>query len=475
MMRHILIVEDEIELGRFLTRLFELKGYQTTHVTSGQEFDHIDNFSSYNLAFIDVRLPDRNGIDILKVMKVKAPHCPCIIMTGYSTVKIAVDAIKHGAADFIEKPFEDIDEIDRLVDNILNNERNQINNATDYELIASEIGCFLGTSRAMHQLYELAFKIAPKQITILIEGETGTGKEVLAKFLHAASGHKSGPLMNINCGALSESLLESELFGHVKGAFTGASSDRIGYFEAASSGTLFLDEIAEATLSTQVKLLRVLETGEFTKIGGTNAQHTSARIIAASHVNLEEAVKRGTFREDLLYRLDIIKLLIPPLRERSEDIPLLVDSLLHRFDEKITFSQESLELMKLYEWPGNMRELSNVIRQSAAISSDKEMITPEMLPSKITGKKQIFPVESSVESTLFPDEWASFSDKVMAIYTGKESLPFDDLIQLIKKMEKRTALAIIQNSLHKTAGNRKEAAEKLGITQRKIRYYLNEI
>lgn len=472
MMSHILIIEDEVELGRFLTQLFKMKGFQSTHVTSGQEFDQLHDFAPYKLAFIDVRLPDRNGIDILKIMKVKAPHCPCIIMTGYSTVKIAVDAIKHGAEDFIEKPFEDINEIDLLIDRVLDGKR--LGDEKDYEVIAREIGCFLGTSRSMHQLYELAFKIAPKQITILIEGETGTGKEVLAKFLHAASGHQGGPLMNINCGALSESLLESELFGHVKGAFTGALSDRIGYFEAASSGTLFLDEVAEASLSTQVKLLRVLETGEFTKIGGTRAQHTSARIIAASHVNLEDAVKRGSFREDLLYRLDVIKLLIPPLRERSEDIPLLVDSMLNRFDEKITFSRDSLELMKSYEWPGNMRELSNVIRQAAAISSEGAIITPTMLPSKITEQQQISAVQSSVEPPHFPNEWANFSKKIMAVYTGQEKLPFDDLIQLMKKMEKRTALAIIQNSLHKTAGNRKETAEDLGITLRKIRYYLNE-
>lgn len=473
-MTRILIVEDEIEIGRFLSRMLELKGFQTTHVKSGNEFDQLIDLSPFQLAFIDVRLPDRNGIDILKTMKSKAPYCPCVIMTGYSTVKIAIDAIKYGAADFIEKPFEDINVIDELTDRLLVKQQSRSSEVTDYERIARKIGCFLGTNQSMHQLYELAYKIAPKQITILIEGETGTGKEVLAKFLHAASA-RPGPDITINCGALPESLLESELFGHVKGAFTGATTDRAGYFEAASSGTLFLDEIAEATLSTQVKLLRVLETGEFMKIGGTSAQRTSARIIAASHVNLEEAVQRGSFREDLYYRLDIVKLVIPPLRERREDIPLFVDSLLRKNGESIRFSPESLELMKHYDWPGNIRELVNMIRQTAAISNEWALITPDLLPTKITGQQLYsLPIVRPVEPLHFQDEWRIFSEKVMNVYRGQDHLPLDELIEFMKKMEKRAATAVIQKTLQETAGNRKIAAEKLGVSLRKIRYYLNE-
>ncbi|KAA0965687.1 sigma-54-dependent Fis family transcriptional regulator [Sporosarcina sp. ANT_H38] len=473
-MTHILVVEDEVELGRFLSRLFALKGFKTTHVKSGKDFDQISDFSPFKLAFIDVRLPDRSGIEILKMVKTTAPHIQCVIMTGYSTVKIAVDAIKHGAADFIEKPFEDINVIDQLIDGLLGNQKSVLPKETDYQRIAREIGCFLGTSRSMHQLYQLAYKIAPKRITVLIEGETGTGKEVLAKFLHAASDRPTGSLMNINCGALSESLLESELFGHVKGAFTGALTDRAGYFEAASSGTLFLDEIAEASVSTQVKLLRVLETGEYIKIGGTSAERTSARIIAASHVNLEEAVQRGSFREDLLYRLDIVKLVIPPLRERREDIPLLIDSLLKRYGESILFSPETVERMKLYDWPGNMRELSNIIRQIAAISTKGSVITPDLLPPKITGLKQLYPAAVSKEPLHFPDEWKLFSEKIMSIYNEQEQFPLEELLALMKSMEKRTAVAMIKKSLHETAGNRKETSENLGISRRKIRYYLNE-
>ena len=473
-LEHILIVEDEIELGRFLSRLIELKGFRTTHVKSGKEFDEITDFSLFTLAFIDVRLPDRNGIDVLKAMKMQAPHCPCVVMTGYSTVKIAVDAIKHGAADFIEKPFEDINLIDQLIDRLLANPQFDVGEEAEFKRIARELGCFLGTSRSMHQLYELAYKIAPKQVTVLIEGETGTGKEVLTKFIHAASRRAAGSLLNINCGALSETILESELFGHVKGAFTGAMTDRAGYFEAASSGTLFLDEIAEASLSTQVKLLRVLETGEFIKIGGTKTERTSARIIAASHVNLDEAVQRGAFREDLLFRLDVVKLNIPPLRERREDIPLLIDLFIEQSGETITFSPDALELLQQHDWPGNMRELSNLIRRTAAIVKEGAIITPDLLPDRIIGKTKSFPIAASVEPVRFPDEWNDFSKKVMNIYNGSEQQSLDDVLSLMKTMEKRTATALIKKSLHETAGNRKETAQKLGVTTRKLRYYLNE-
>lgn len=475
-MDHILIIEDEIEIGRLLARMFALKGFQTTHVKSGKAFDQLTDFSPFRVAFIDVRLPDRNGIEILQTMKTKAPHCACVIMTGYSTVKVAIDAIKHGAVDFIEKPFEDITMIDKLLDRLIVNPQSTINSGeeNEYERVAREVGCLLGTSPAMHELYELAYKIAPKPITVLIEGETGTGKEVLARFLHAAS-ERTGPDLAINCGALPETLLESELFGHVKGAFTGALTDKVGYFEAASNGTLFLDEIAEATHSTQVKLLRVLESGEFMKIGGTKAERTNARIIAASHVQLEDAVQSGSFREDLYYRLDIVKLVIPPLRERREDIPLYVGAFVKQFGGDLQFTEASLACMKQYDWPGNIRELVNVIRQIAAVSNEGTIITPELLPEKVIKQPLKALTTSSPEVPLqFPKEWKLFSDHVMDLYNEQNDMNLEELIAVMRKMENRTAAAFIQKTLKETAGNRREAAEKLGISLRKIRYYLNE-
>ncbi|WP_315849911.1 sigma-54-dependent transcriptional regulator [Bacillus thermotolerans] len=472
-LKEILIVEDELEVARFLSRLFKMKGYETTHAESGRRFHELTDYTRFQLAFIDVRLPDCNGLDILQKLRKQAPLCPCVIMTGYSTVKTAVEAIKSGAADFIEKPFEDIDAIDQLVDR-LTSEIKMKGEEADYAILARQNGCFLGTSSKMHQLYELAYKIASKDITILIEGETGTGKEVLANYLHAASSRRKEPFIGINCGAISESLLESELFGHVKGAFTGATTDRVGYFEAASAGTLFLDEIAEASPATQVKLLRVLETGEFMKIGGTKPKRTSARIIAASHVNLEEAVEQGSFREDLLYRLNVVKLSVPPLRERREDIPQLIESLQARHGEMCSFSPDAMELLIQYDWPGNIRELSNIIRRSAALASEGTPVTPDLLPAKIKGEHSPALSSPPAQSSQFLDEWQSFAEQVVRLYNGQESIPLADLLQKMKKMEKRTAAAIIHEKLKETAGNRDQAAERLGLSKRQIRYYLNE-
>lgn len=473
LMKHILIVEDEREVARFLERLFRLKGYETTHIESGRRFDQMSDYSSFQLAFIDIRLPDRNGLDILHDLKKKAPHCSCIIMTGYSTVKTAVEAIKKGAADFIEKPFEDIEAIEQLADRLLKNSFLSSKEA-GYAVLAEQLGCFLGTNPQMHELYQFAYKIASKNITILIEGETGTGKEVLANYIHAASERKDKPFVGINCGAISESLLESELFGHVKGAFTGAAAERVGYFEAASSGTLFLDEIAEATPATQVKLLRVLETGEFMKIGGTVPRRTTARIIAASHVNLEKAVRQNSFREDLLYRLDVVKLTIPPLRERREDIPFLIQSLIQQTNEKIVFAEETIEQMVRYDWPGNMRELANVIRRTAALAHEGMIIPPHLLPGKVNGQHPAVQTAALNTQGDFLNDWRQLSRKVEHLYKGEQTVQLNELLQTIKKMEKDLIVAVIHSTLKETAGNREQAASRLGLSKRQIRYYLNE-
>lgn len=470
-MPHILIIEDEAELARFLTRLFTLKGYDITHVATGKDFDKLTRLSQFDAAFIDVRLPDRNGIELLKIMTKQAPNCPCIVMTGFSTVKLAVDAIKYGAVDFIEKPFEDIDALELLLEHVLSTRQSVA--AQEYEKIAQKLGIFLGSSPEMHALYKLAYTIASKQITVLIEGETGSGKELLTQFIHAASHRAEGRLMAINCGALSETLLESELFGHVKGAFTGALHDRIGYFEASSSGTLFLDEIAEASLATQVKLLRVLESGEFTKIGGIYPEKTNARIIAASHTNLEHAVEKGAFREDLRFRLDVVKLELPPLRKRLVDLPYLVDAFITKYKATISFSAEAMSLMQTYAWHGNMRELANTVQQMAAILPDDTIVQPHHL------SKKFYPPSSAtiqtVETIEFLDEWNYFSDYVIHTYGQASSFPLEEMMESMKRMEKRTAKAFIEKALHHTAGNRERAAELLHISPRKLRYYLNEV
>ncbi|WP_046173407.1 sigma-54-dependent transcriptional regulator [Domibacillus indicus] len=468
-MANILIVDDEQEIGRFLTRLFQLRNMNVTYIDSGRAFDRLKRLEQFDAAFLDVRLPDRNGLDLLKKLKKQAPLCKAVVMTGYSTVKMAVEAIQLGAEDFLEKPFEDIQLIEELASRLTEQADKE-----EYLLAAGGEGIFLGTSPAMHELYRLAHKLASKQVTILIEGETGTGKERLAEFLHRAGSRAEKPFIGLNCGALSESLLESELFGHAKGAFTGAAFDRAGYFEAASSGTLFLDEIAEASPSTQVKLLRVLETGEFFKIGDSAPKRTGARIIAASHANLEESVREGSFREDLLYRLDIVKLRIPPLRERQQDIPAFIDRHARQYGLTFSFSPEAMNAFKQYRWPGNMRELVNTLQRLGVLYADEPVITPSMLPEKMLRPGAAPKIGQSNSTGSFHAEWSCFSDELIELYNSDEPLELDRLLHTMKRMEKRAAEAFIRKTLKETAGCREQAAKKLGISKRKIRYYLNE-
>lgn len=480
-MSRILVIDDEREICHFLRRLLEDKGHKVSFCMSGAEFDRIVGEQPFELAFLDIRLPDRNGLDLLQSLKILQPYCKVIVMTGYSTVKTAVEAIKLGANDFIEKPFDHIEDIENLTEQLLANGATPTQN--NIHSLAEQIGCFIGENKEMNQLFSLAYKFAQKNITVLIEGETGTGKEVLAHFIHHASLRQDYPFIGVNCGAISENLLESELFGHTRGAFTGAAKERKGYFEHAGKGTLFLDEIGEATLSTQVKLLRVLETGEFIKVGGENTLRSQARMIAASHVNLHEAVSKGAFREDLLYRLDVVKLTIPPLRERLDDIPLFIDNYLERNHVNVTFTQETIELLSQYSWPGNVRELVNVIKRAVALAEgETTLITPEFLPPKFTQSL----LSLTKECTQTPSKSKSSSPQGFEVYLhnwqhelrqlwkAEEVMNLEAVLSMIKFIEIEAVNAFIHKALTKTVGNRKEAVDMLGITMRKLRYYLNE-
>lgn len=481
-MSRILVIDDEREICHFLSHLLSDKGHSVTICTSGAEFDRIISEQQYELAFLDVRLPDRNGLEILQSLKVLQPFCKVIVMTGYSTVKTAVEAIKLGANDFIEKPFDNIEDIEDLVEQLLKSGATPaLNNV--YEL-AKQLGCFIGQNEKMNQLFSLAYKFAQKNITILINGETGTGKEVLAQYIHHASLRHEYPFIGVNCGAISENLLESELFGHTKGSFTGAAKERKGYFELADKGTLFLDEIGEASIATQVKLLRVLETGEFMKVGGENKLRSRARLIAASHVDLYEAVSNGTFREDLLYRLDVVKLTIPPLRERMEDIPLFIEHYLEKNDLYLSFAPETIHLLSQYNWPGNVRELVNVIKRAVALAEgETTLITPRFLPSKFDQSFSASAVEEITQIVMppkvhSPQEFNAYLHKwqqeMLDKWNREEMTTLEDVNRMLKSLETEAVNAFIHKALQKTVGNRKEAIQMLGITMRKLRYYLNE-
>ncbi|MGE8205600.1 sigma-54-dependent transcriptional regulator [Heyndrickxia sp. NPDC080065] len=478
-MANILIIDDEREVGNFLFHLLTSKGFDITIGYSGKDFQQLAPKKNYDLAMIDVKLPDINGIELLKKLKQLNPLCKVIIMTGYSTVKTAVEAIKFGANDYIEKPFDNIDEVESLVEQLLVS--TQANSQHEMHQLAENLGLIVGNSTEMNHLITLAYKIAKKNVNVLIEGETGTGKEVLAHFIHQANERKSQPFVGINCGAISESLLESELFGHEKGAFTGAVKDRKGIFEIANKGTLFLDEIGEASLSTQVKLLRVLETGEFMRIGDESVRRTNTRIIAASHVNLAEAVENKTFREDLLYRIDVVKLIIPPLRNRKEDIPLFLSYYLKKYKTDLSFSEDSLKLMQEYSWPGNIRELVNMVKLALTLAEgETAIITPSYLPEKIRKECNSSILEQELPSMnkkhnplafdVYINQWVA---ELKEIWQEEES-SYDQVIDCIKQLEITAGKAFVMRTLQETMGNRGEAAKKLNISIRKLRYILNE-
>ena len=380
----VLIVDDEADVCTFFRRLLTRKGYGVVTAVNEPEVMRAIGEYSFNVALVDMKLPDTDGLTLLQKIKDRQPSCEVIIMTGYSTIKTAVAAVQMGAYEYLEKPFDDIDEIEHLIEKaatygaglLLGHRAKE-----EWSEVAQAVGFQVGTSPVMTRLVSLAYKIAGKNINVLVQGKTGTGKEVLARFIHAASGRADQPFIPVNCGALPENLLESELFGHEKGAFTGANQTRRGIFELANHGTLLLDEIGDASLLIQVKLLRVLETGEFMRVGGEKPIKTDVRVIAATNVDLQEAIREKTFREDLYYRLNVVRLEIPPLRARADDIPLLAEHFVRTFNPDLRLSQATLRLLRDYNWPGNIRELANVMRR-AAVMCNGDTILPNHLGSR---------------------------------------------------------------------------------------------
>lgn len=450
----ILVIDDEQPVGTFFTRLLAKRGYHIGVAVSGTQAQELITQKSFDVAMVDLKLPDADGLTLLQQIKGVQPHCEVIIMTGYSTTRTAVKAIQFGAFDYIEKPFDDITLVEQLIEKALNYSKTEgkLGDTTyTWTPVAERVGFQVGHTPKMIKLVSMAERIASKDINVLIHGETGTGKEVLAKFIHAASSRYDKPFLAINCGALPENLLESDLFGHEKGSFTGANVQRKGIFELANNGTLFLDEIGEASLAIQVKLLRVLETGEFLRVGGEKPVKTNVRIIAATNVDLEEAVIRKTFREDLFYRLDVVRFVIPPLRERKDDILSLVEYFIQRFwDEKSrpnpTFSQTCLEAMKNYNWPGNIRELANSVEQALALC-DGETVLPEHLTRKVTGSVYTHDKEDD-NGEVTPTPMNNVANLVFYQKEELEKMDEENLVQLYKRVED------LSRALHQAMGRK---------------------
>lgn len=377
---NLLIVDDESIVRDSLGKWFQEEGYDATVAASAQEALAKMAERHMDLALVDIKMPGTDGVELQKRMHEIDPEMIVIIMTGYASVETAVTALKNGAYDYISKPF-DPDDIAHTIQNALAHRRSEKENVRLRETVAamSQPKEFVGQSPAMMRVFEAIQTVGPTEATVLIRGESGTGKELCARAVHAASPRRFNPLVVIHCGALAETLLESELFGHEKGAFTGAQYRKKGSFEVAEGGSVFLDEIGDISLKTQTDLLRVLQEREITRVGSSQPIKVDFRCIAATNKNLESLVQEGKFRPDLYYRLNVFQIELPALRERRSDIPLLVDHFIHKFaasmNKRITrVTPEAMDFLDRYDWPGNVRELENAVERAMVVAQEPELL-----------------------------------------------------------------------------------------------------
>jgi DNA-binding NtrC family response regulator len=435
----VLVVDDDQTLRAALFRILSRKGYQVITCAAAKEAEHVISEQTHiDLVLLDIRLPDGDGIEILKLVKKKYDQTPVVVLTGFGSVDLAVEATKLGAYHFMTKPFN-IEELTLLTDKALSHTRliNENERLKSQLYSKYKFDNIIGQSDAIRKVLSLVEKVADSDSTILITGESGTGKELIAKAIHYNSPRATKAFVPINCGAIPGELLESELFGHVKGAFTGAINNRMGRFELANHGSIFLDEIGDLSMNLQVKLLRVLQEKRFEAVGSAKTMEADVRVVAATNVNLTEAVKLGRFREDLFYRLNVIPINIPPLRERREDIPLLIQHFITVFNDKKStkiegVSDDAMDLLFMYNWPGNIRELENFVERCSILKREG-VIHTEDLPDHFASAR----VSSStmIDSLDIPEDGIDFNG---AVDSYENSL--------------------ILNALNKTGWNRNQAA-----------------
>jgi len=389
MKKLILIVDDE-KAARFGMKLaLEKDGYQVVEASDGIEAFEIIKAKSPSLIFLDINMPKINGIQVLEEINQMESPPMIVIVTAYGSEKVAVDAMKKGAYDYIAKPYE-IDDLRLIATHAFEKLALEEENArlrSEIDRLGSR-GKIVGESREMNQLFNKIEKVGPSDVTVLIQGESGSGKELVAKEIHKISSRKNRPMITMNCAALPETLIESELFGHEKGAFTGATERRLGKFELADKGTIFLDEIGDMSPNTQAKVLRVLQEQSFERLGGTETLRVDVRLISATHKDLLKEIKEGNFREDLYYRLKVVEILLPPLRNRREDIIILAENFIQYFSDKHrknvkSISNDAVKIFTKYSWPGNVRELQNVI-ESAVVMANAETLEISDFPEEIS-------------------------------------------------------------------------------------------
>ena len=437
MKQKIIIIEDDEIMRITIEDSLATSGYTVQSFEKGNNGINAFKKNKFSLVITDVRLPDITGLDILKTIKQIDESVPVIIITAFGTIKDAVEAMKHGAFDYITKPFS-LEEFINITKTAIEVKKHREKNI---KLLRELPECqgysnVIGNSAEIKKVFNLMNKVAKTDSTVLILGENGTGKELIASSIHCQNKRKNKPLIKVNCAAFPENLVESELFGYEKGAFTGAAEKKPGRFELAHKGTIFLDEIGDLPAPVQIKLLRVLQDGSFERLGGTQTLKLDVRVIAATNRNLEEDVKRGGFREDLYYRLNVIPIVIPPLRERKEDIPLLINHFLEfyntSFRKKVMFSPETIVSLMDYHFPGNVRELQNIVERCVALSTENT-VTEDTLPSHIVKNQKNIP-------------------------------PLFTLSERTAEAEK----AHITKILKSTRGNRTKAAEILGISRKSL-------
>lgn len=450
--KRVLLIDDDPRVRASLKMVLE-PIYDILQASDGHEGLDVFRNDEPDLILLDIILPGTDGLAVLQTLRLESKITPVIMLTGTKSVKTAVDAMKLGAADYLSKPF-DVDELRIIIDRVLNSSEleREVKQLRAQVVQRYAFHNLIGKSQGMQEIYSKIEQVADSRTTVLITGESGTGKELVARALHYNSSRRERPFIALNCAALPETLIESELFGHEKGSFTDATARRVGQFELAHTGTLFLDEIGDLSPLTQAKLLRVLQEREFTRIGGVQSIKVDVRIVAATNKNLDDLVRKGQFREDLYYRINVIALFLPPLRERGEDIPLLAKYFLEkRLEEErrppIEFGKDALELLTRYSWPGNVRELENFVEQAFIWSQHAAQITPEHLPTLI---------KNDSRST-------SLRDDTLA---GRMSLE-----KAVMEFERE----IILDALKRTNYVQTHAANLLGISRRMLKYRMDTL